>query len=98
MRLLYCGGMIDQETLLSSRAAQIDASGIRRVQLGGKLDSQSIIRGRRFPCGPLKDAAIKAIRDDANGYTLTSGHPTLQASFELRSPKTWAGPRTTAPT
>ena len=85
MRLLYCGGMIDQETLLSSRAAQIDASGIRRAfQLGAKLDNpiNLSIGQPHFPVpDPLKDAAIKAIRDDANGYTLTSGHPTLQASL-----------------
>ena len=97
MRLLYCGGMIDQETLLSSRAARIDASGIRRAfQLGAKLDNpiNLSIGQPHFPVpDPLKDAAIKAIRDDANGYTLTSGHPTLQASLRTSIAEDLGWPR-----
>lgn len=77
--------MIDPEILLSSRAAQIDASGIRRAfQLGAKLDNpiNLSIGQPHFPVpDALKDAAIKAIREDANGYTLTSGHPSLHASL-----------------
>ncbi len=77
--------MIDPEILLSSRAAQIDASGIRRAfQLGAKLDNpiNLSIGQPHFPVPDvMKDAAIKAIREDANGYTLTSGHPALHASL-----------------
>ncbi|MBG83094.1 MAG: aspartate aminotransferase [Phycisphaerae bacterium] len=89
--------MIDPETLLSSRAMQIDASGIRRAfQLGAKLDNpiNLSIGQPHFPVpDALKDAAIKAIREDANGYTLTSGHPSLCDSLRDSIAKDLGWPR-----
>ena len=77
--------MTDPNKLLSSRTAQIDVSGIRRAfQLGAKLANpiNLSIGQPHFPVpDPLKDAAIKAIREDANGYTLTRGHPSLHSSL-----------------
>ena len=74
--------MIDENTLLSNRAGQIDASGIRRAfQLGARLkDLINLSIGQpNFPVpDEIKDAAIEAIRSDANGYTLTGGHDHLR--------------------
>ena len=66
---------------ISERTASIDVSGIRRAfQLGAKLeDPINLSIGQPdFPVPqPLKDAAITAITDDRNGYTLTAGDPRL---------------------
>lgn len=76
---------------------QIDASGIRRAfQLGAKLDNpiNLSIGQPHFPVpDALKDAAIKAIREDANGYTLTSGHPSLCDSLRDSIAKDLGWPR-----
>ena len=65
----------------SDRATTIDVSGIRRAfQLGAKLeDPINLSIGQPdFPVPQqLKDAAVHAINDDQNGYTLTAGNPQL---------------------
>ena len=65
----------------SDRATTIDVSGIRRAfQLGAKLeDPINLSIGQPdFPVPQqLKDAAVHAINDDQNGYTLTAGNPKL---------------------
>lgn len=69
--------------LLSARTTDIDVSGIRRVfELGAKLkDPINLSIGQPdFPVPDvIKAAAIDAIRDDRNGYTLTQGVPELLA-------------------
>ena len=63
--------------LQSKRAESIDASGIRKAfQLGSKLkDPINLSIGQPdFPVPrTIKDAAIDAINNDRNGYTLTTG-------------------------
>ncbi|MCH2133297.1 MAG: pyridoxal phosphate-dependent aminotransferase [Phycisphaerales bacterium] len=77
--------MMDQGHLLSSRTGDVDVSGIRRAfQLGARLENpiNLSIGQPHFPVpDALKDAAIDAIRADANGYTLTGGHDTLRDSL-----------------
>jgi len=67
--------------LLSNRVNQIDVSGIRRAfQLGAKLENpiNLSIGQPDFPVPePVKQATIKAIEQDHNGYTLTTGNPLL---------------------
>lgn len=69
------------ESLISDRAADIDVSGIRRVfELGAKLKDPinlSIGQPDFAVPAPIKDATIKAIENDHNGYTLTQGAPQL---------------------
>jgi aspartate/methionine/tyrosine aminotransferase len=69
--------IMDIDRLISDRARQIDASGIRRVfDLGAKLkDPINLSIGQPdFPVpDALKQAASKAIFDNANGYTVTQG-------------------------
>jgi len=71
------------ERLVSSRARAIDASGIRRVfDLGAKLkDPNNLSIGQPdFPVPrAVKDAAVRAILEDRNGYTQTGGIPELRA-------------------
>lgn len=73
---------MDIDRLISDRARQIDASGIRRVfDLGARLkDPINLSIGQPdFPVpDQLKQAAAKAIMDDANGYTVTQGIPSLR--------------------
>lgn len=73
---------MDIDRLISDRARQIDASGIRRVfDLGARLkDPINLSIGQPdFPVPEaLKQAAAKAIMDDANGYTVTQGIPALR--------------------
>lgn len=77
--------MVEAGQLLSKRTGQIDVSGIRRAfQLGSQLeDPINLSIGQpHFPVPDvLKDAAIQAIRNDANGYTLTGGHGPLLDSI-----------------
>ena len=74
--------MIDFETMISERCRGIDVSGIRRVfELGAKLEDpiNFSIGQPDFPVADeLKQAAIDAIRNDQNGYTLTQGAPNLR--------------------
>lgn len=73
----------DLSTLVSDRAAGIDASGIRRIfALAATLDDpiNLSIGQPDFPVpDAIKRAAIEAIEHDTNGYTLTQGHPSLLA-------------------
>ncbi len=68
---------MDIDRLISDRAKRIDASGIRRVfELGARLkDPINLSIGQPdFPVPePIKLAAIKAIRNNQNGYTQTQG-------------------------
>jgi aspartate/methionine/tyrosine aminotransferase len=74
---------MDIDSLISSRARSIDASGIRRVfDLGAKLkDPINLSIGQpNFPVpAEAKRAAIEAINADRNGYTVTQGVPELRA-------------------
>ena len=67
----------DPRALISSRSAAIDVSGIRRAfELGATLENpiNLSIGQPDFPVPDLvKDAAIAAIREDRNGYSLTQG-------------------------
>ncbi len=90
--------MIDFDALISDRARAVDVSGIRRVfELGAKLANpiNLSIGQPDFPVPePLKQAAIDAIRNDRNGYTLTQGVPELlQAiSAHLEADVGWKTP------
>lgn len=83
------------DRLISSRAKRIDASGIRRVfDLGARLkDPNNLSIGQPdFPVPkPVKDAAVRAILEDRNGYTQTGGIPELRARIaaELRVDLGW---------
>ncbi len=73
---------------ISARARALDVSGIRRVfELGARLkDPVNFSIGQPdFPVpAPIKEAAIRAIRADRNGYTLTQGIPELVQSISRR--------------
>lgn len=81
--------------LLAQRALQIDVSGIRRVfELGSKLSNpiNLSIGQPDFPVPtPIKSAAIEAIKNNHNGYTLTQGLPDLRARIarHLQSDVGW---------
>ncbi len=68
--------------LLSRRVVDMDASGIRRAfELGASLENpiNLSIGQPHFPVPQtLKEAAIDAIRDDRNGYSLSGGIAPLQ--------------------
>jgi aspartate/methionine/tyrosine aminotransferase len=72
---------VDLQALISDRAKGVDASGIRRVfELGAKLKNPinlSIGQPDFKVPESIKRAAIDAIDDDKNGYTLTQGVPAL---------------------
>ncbi len=72
--------MLDR-SVLSSRCDRVDISGIRRVfHLGAKLENPinlSIGQPDFKVPEAVKRAAIEAIENDHNGYTLTSGIPSL---------------------
>lgn len=72
---------MDLQAIISDRAKGVDASGIRRVfELGAKLkDPINLSIGQPdFPVpDAIKRAAIDAIEQDRNGYTLTQGVPAL---------------------
>jgi aspartate/methionine/tyrosine aminotransferase len=73
---------MDTSSLLSGRAREIDASGIRRVfELAQGLENPinlSIGQPDFHVPDELKRAAITAIEKDQNGYTLTQGAPALR--------------------
>lgn len=73
--------MLEVDTLISDRVKAIDVSGIRRVfELGAKLKNpiNLSIGQPDFPVPEqIKQATIRAIQDDRNGYTLTQGAPEL---------------------
>ena len=75
---------LSPDRLLGERASAVDVSGIRRVfQLGAQLDDpiNFSIGQPDFPVpDELKQAAIAAIRDDCNAYTLTAGADDLLRS------------------
>lgn len=72
---------LNLDRLLSARSRLIDPSGIRRVfELGAKLPNpfNFSIGQPDFPVpDPIKEAAIRAIRENRNGYTVTQGAPDL---------------------
>ncbi|MCB9859484.1 MAG: aminotransferase class I/II-fold pyridoxal phosphate-dependent enzyme [Phycisphaeraceae bacterium] len=74
------------DRLVAHRAASVNASGIRRVfELGRSLkDPINLSIGQPdFPVpDAIKNAAIDAIREDRNGYTLTQGIPELQTRIK----------------
>ncbi len=74
---------MDVTPLIAQRSRAVDASGIRRVfELGAKLkDPINLSIGQPdFPVPmAVKQAAIDAINDDQNGYTLTQGVAPLRA-------------------
>ena len=93
---------MDHEALISQRCRELDTSGIRRVfELGASLnDPINLSIGQPDFPGPdaIKSAAIDAIRDNHNGYTLSQGIPALrrrcaeQLHKELGWPKEIAAP------
>ena len=76
------------ERLLSVRSRSIDSSGIRKVfDLGAKMqDPINLSIGQPdFPVSEaMKEAAIAAIRENKNGYTVTQGIPQLLAAVRQR--------------
>lgn len=78
---------MDTERLICARTRAIDASGIRRVfQLGQEIpDRIDLSIGQPdFPVpAAVKDAAIRAILENRNGYTLTQGVPELHQRVGL---------------
>jgi len=73
----------DLESMISDRSGAIDASGIRRIfALAATLDDPinlSIGQPDFVVPEPIRQAAIDAIDNHVNGYTLTQGLPTLLA-------------------
>ncbi len=73
---------MDMDRLISPRAKSLDASGIRRVfELGATMnDPINLSIGQPdFPVpDAVKQAAIDAIREDRNGYSMTGGIPELR--------------------
>ncbi|XOV75536.1 MAG: aminotransferase class I/II-fold pyridoxal phosphate-dependent enzyme [Phycisphaerales bacterium] len=73
---------MDLDRLISPRAKSLDASGIRRVfELGATMnDPINLSIGQPdFPVpASVKDAAIDAIQNDRNGYSMTGGIPELR--------------------
>jgi aspartate/methionine/tyrosine aminotransferase len=84
--------------LMSRRAKSIDASGIRKVfDLAAKLkDPINLSIGQPdFPVPErMKQAAIDAILENRNGYTVTQGIPPLLDAIwnRLRNEVQWDGP------
>jgi len=81
-------GALDFDAMISQRARSIDVSGIRRVfELGAKLrDPINFSIGQPdFPVAEsIKEATIRAIRADRNGYSLTQGAPELTQAVTRR--------------
>jgi aspartate aminotransferase/aminotransferase len=79
----------------SKRAASVDASGVRRVfDLAARLKNPcdlSIGQPDFDVPEPLKEAAIRAIRDGFNRYTVTQGIPELREAVRLlmRRTRNW---------
>lgn len=86
---------LDVRKLISQRALSINASGIRRVfDLGAKLQNpfNLSIGQPDFPVpAPIKEAAIRAINDNHNGYTVTQGISPLRERLarHLRADLGW---------
>jgi len=83
--LAFVGGVvIDPEKLISERARCVDVSGIRRAfQLGASLENPIDLSIGQPDFGvpePLVRAAVDAIEQGRNGYTLTGGAEDLRAS------------------
>lgn len=80
--------MNDFSAMISNRCRAIDVSGIRRMfEMGAKLEDPinlSIGQPDFAVPDPLKEATIRAIREDRNGYTLTQGAPELRAAITSR--------------
>lgn len=89
---------LPMDRLMSRRAKAIDASGIRKVfDLAAKLkDPINLSIGQPdFPVPErMKQAAIDAIRENRNGYTVTQGIPPLLDAIwaRLKSEVQWQGP------
>jgi len=81
----------------ASRMAKIDSSGIRKVfDLASMLKDPinlSIGQPHYDVPDPVKDAAVKAIRDGRNQYTVTQGIPELRGKVRRHLEKTrgWTG-------
>ncbi len=77
---------MDIQRLLCDRSRNIKVSGIRRIlELGTQLDDPAnlSIGQPDFPVpDTIKQAAIDAIAQDRNGYTLTQGIPELRSRIE----------------
>ncbi len=75
----------NRESLLSRRVLDMDASGIRRAfELGARLENpiNLSIGQPHYPVPEvMKDAAIRAIREDRNGYSLSAGVDPLHRSI-----------------
>jgi len=73
---------------LAQRTSEFDASGIRKVfDLAAKMaDPINLSIGQPdFPVpDEIKTAAIEAIQNDKNGYSLTQGIPELRAKLQAR--------------
>jgi aspartate aminotransferase/aminotransferase len=78
---------------LAERTAQFDSSGIRKVfDLAAKLaDPINLSIGQPdFPVpDAIKEAAIAAIRDDRNGYSVTQGVADLRDRLQTRVDAEW---------
>src|SRR5690606_11338326 len=78
---------------LATRTAQFDSSGIRKVfDLAAKLKNpiNLSIGQPDFPVpDEIKQAAIAAIQDDKNGYSLTHGIPALREELQSRIDAEW---------
>lgn len=76
---------VDFNAFISDRARSVDASGIRKVfELGAKLKNpiNFSIGQPDFPVpDAIKQATIRAIENNRNGYTLTQGVPELGAAI-----------------
>ncbi len=78
-------GKLNLERLFTPRVKSIDASGIRRAfELGASIqDPINLSIGQPdFPVDDrIKQAAIKAIEENRNGYSLTQGLPELRTAI-----------------
>ncbi len=78
-------GELDLEKLFTDRVRSIDASGIRRAFDLGALIKDPINLSIGQPDFPvdmrIKRAAIRAIEEDRNGYSLTQGLPELRTAI-----------------
>lgn len=79
---------MDADRLISDRCKGVQASGIRRVfELGAQLTNpvDLSIGQPDFPVpDPVKRAAIEAIEQNRNGYTLSQGVPALRQACSKR--------------
>lgn len=91
----------DVSALISQRSRRVDASGIRRVfDLAAHMkDPINLSIGQPdFPVPEaMKAAAVRAIQEDRNGYTVTQGVPQLLEAVwaNLRKDLGWTGSEAT---